>query len=514
MNRARHLLQSSVLVILFLGLGKITGLVRLRLAAQAFGTGLEADAFLAANQLPEVFVTFISSAALAAAFIPVYGRYLQDTNRQNHLRLAKTILTLVLLILSTISLLGGIFAPVLAPLLVRGFSPENQQLTAELMRIILLQTTLFGVSGVLSSVLHAHQHFALPALAPIGLDIGYLVGIYVFVPGLGIHGLAWGTVVGGLLHILIQVPALIKYSYHYRPVLDLRLEGVREIIFLMGPRMVTLGAVQIADLFIVDQASQLDSGSTAGYFLAYQLQQLPETLLGTAIALVVFPTMAELYNAGNIERLKETAVSALRIIWTLTIPAAVGLALFGRQAIAIFLEGEAFTEESTRLVYAALVFLSVRVVSEATLEIVARLFYARHNTYTPMFVALGWLVLNTSLAIWLSRSMGVGGLALASTIAFTVQSTVLYFLNRRELNGLGERELLSTAGRSLLAAGAMTLVILGIGQVITNPFLYLAAGGTAGVVVYFVAAYLLGGREIPDLVGLVRGRGTSDIIQE
>ena len=301
MSRARHLLQSSVIVIALLALGKVTGLIRIRLAAQAFGTGPEADAFQAANQLPEVFVTFISSAALAAAFIPVYAKYLEDEDSQRHLRLANTILTLVLLILTGISLIGGIFAPLFTPLMVPGYSAENQQLTAELMRIILIQTTIFGVSGVLSSILNAHQHFALPALAPVGLDIGYAVGIFLFVPTMGIHGLAWGTVVGGLLHILIQVPALLKYNFRYRPVLDLKLDGVREIIYLMGPRMVTLGAVQVMDIFIANRSSGLASGSTAGYFQAYQLQQLPETLLGTAIAIVVFPTMAEFFNKGDIE---------------------------------------------------------------------------------------------------------------------------------------------------------------------------------------------------------------------
>jgi putative peptidoglycan lipid II flippase len=414
----------------------------------------------------------------------------------------------VLLLLAGISFIGGIFAPVFAPLMVPGFSAENQQLTAELMRIILIQTTIFGVSGVLSSILNAHQHFTLPALAPIGLDLGYLIGIFFFVPTLGIHGLAWGTVVGGLLHVAIQIPALLRYRYRYRPALDMKLAGVREIIHLMGPRMVTLGAVQIMDLFIANRSSGLASGSTAGYFQAYQLQQLPETLLGTAIAIVFFPTMAELFNKGDIEELKRSAVTALRIIWTLTIPAAVGLALFGRTAIAFFLEGDAFTEASTQLVYTALLFLSVRVVSEATLEIVARLFYARHNTRTPMFVALGWLAINISLAFLLSRTMDIAGLALASTIAFTIQSAVLYLLNRRQLNGLGERELGQTAVRSLLAAGAMALVIIGIGQVITAPFLYLAVAAAAGGLVYFLTAYLLGGREIPELLALLRSKGT------
>ncbi|MCA9978077.1 MAG: oligosaccharide flippase family protein, partial [Anaerolineales bacterium] len=308
MQRARHLLQSSVLVIVFLGIGKLTGLIRARMVSITFGTGQAFDAFTAANQLPEVFFTLIAGGSLAAAFIPVYAAYLARNEAAKSARLANTILTLVIVLLSIVSALGALAAPWLARVvLVPDFAPEQQQLTAEIMRIILVQTTLFGISGVLSSILNAHQHFALPALAPIALDIGYFIGVTLFRPW-GIHGLAWGTVVGGVLHIAIQVPALLRYRYRYRPSFSFQMEGVREIIRLMGPRVVTLGVIQVADLFIIRLASGLQAGSTSGYFYGYALMQLPETLFGTAIALVVFPTLAELYNAGDVAGMKRTAV--------------------------------------------------------------------------------------------------------------------------------------------------------------------------------------------------------------
>ncbi|MCI0395093.1 MAG: murein biosynthesis integral membrane protein MurJ [Chloroflexi bacterium] len=507
MNRARHLFRSSVIVIFFLGLVKVTGLVRARLVGAAFGTSPEYDAFTAANQLPEVFVVLISGGALAAAFIPVYSATLGGDRSKESARLANTILTLVLLLMGAVSALGALLAPwITSRLLVPDFSRAGQQLTAELMRIILLQTTLFAVSGVLSSILYARQHFALPALAPVALDLGYLVGIYLFVPGLGIHGLAWGTVVGSVLHILIQTPALWKYRFRYRPALAIEIGGVREIVRLMGPRMVTVGAVQVADLFIVRLTSGLPAGSTSGYIWGYTLMQLPETLLGTAIAIVVFPTMAELYNSGDVAGLKRTAISTLRTIWMLTIPAAVGLVLLGRPAIAVFLQSGAFDEASTRLVYGVLVFFSLRVVAEATLEIVARLFYAQHNTRTPMFAALGWLALNVTLAYLLVGPLGVGGLALASSLAFTVQSTALFFLNRRRLGSLGERELALTITRSLLATAGMALVILLVGQVIQSTLPFLVAAGAAGLATYFLLSFFLGGRELLSLVRLVRAR--------
>lgn len=510
MNRARHLFQSSIIVIVLFGLDKLLGLYRVRVVGNAFGTGVAYDAFTAANQLPEVFFTLIAGGSLAAAFIPVYSAYLVKEEAQRSARLANTILTLVVLLLGLVSALGAIFAPWLTrALLVPEFTPEAQRLTADIMRIILVQTTLFGISGVLSSILNAHQHFALPALAPIALNLGYFTGLYLFVPSLGIEGLAWGTVVGGLLHITIQIPALIRYRFRYRPTLAVNLPGVREIIRLMGPRIVTLGAVQVADLFIIRLASALPEGSTSGYFYGYALMQLPETLFGTAIALVVFPTMAELFNEGNIEGLKRTAVTTLRIIWSLTIPAAALLILLGEPAIAFLLEGGAFDANSTRLVYGVLAVFSIRVISEATLEVVARLFYAQHNTRTPMFAYLGWLVINVALAYLLVDSLGIIGLAASSTVAFTVLSAVLFLLNRRRLGGLDESVLALSAGRSLLATVAMSLVILGIERLVDGPFLFLAAAGASGILIYLMVTLLLGGRELGALLNLVRSQKTA-----
>src|SRR5512138_2776899 len=173
MNRARHLLRSSLIVIILYGLDKVVGLLRTVLVSDAFGISPEYDALTAANQLPEVFVTLIAGGALAAALIPVYSQYLTGRAAREAARLAHSILTLVLLVLGSVSAVGALFAPwITRVLLVPDFSPEMQTITGELMRIILVQTTLFGISGVLSSILNAHQHFALPALAPMALHIG------------------------------------------------------------------------------------------------------------------------------------------------------------------------------------------------------------------------------------------------------------------------------------------------------------------------------------------------------
>lgn len=510
MQRTRHLFRSSVIVIALFALGKVVGLFRARLVAQAFGTSPEFDAFTAANQLPEVFFVLIAGGSLAAAFIPIYSQYLTQESRAESARLANTVLTLVIFLLGGISAAGAIFAPWLAQhVLVPDFPAAQQALTAQIMRVILIQTTIFGIGGVLSSILNAHQHFILPALATLALDIGYFIGLFFFVPEGGIMGLAWGTVVGGVLFVLIQVPALARYKIRYRPQFALRMRGIAELVRLMGPRIVMLGVIQIADLIIIRLASGLPPGSTSSYFYGYGLMQFPQTLFGTAIALVVFPTLAELYNARDIEGLKRTASSTLAIIWTLTIPAAAATILLGRPIIEILFQGGAFDEQATRMVYAVLAILSIRIVSESTLEIVARLFYARHNTFTPMLAYIGWFVVTGAASFLLVRQMGVVGLALASAIGFTLLAVVLFELNRRDLNGLGGRPLARSLLRATVGAAAMSLAIWLIGRAVSDTLPFLFAGLAVGGPVYLIVTWLLGGRELRSLWQIARSKTIS-----
>lgn len=507
MQRARHLFRSSLIVIAFFALGKIVGLFRARLVAQAFGTSPEFDAFTAANQLPEVFFVVIAGGSLAAAFIPVYSQYLNQEERTESMRLANTVLTLVILLLGTISAIGAFFAPWLAQhVLVPDFPASQQQLTAQIMRVILIQTTIFGIGGVLSSMLNAHQHFLLPALATIALDIGYFFGLFALVPAMGIMGLAWGTVAGGIIFVLIQLPAFFRFGLRYRPQLAVRMRGISELIRLMGPRIVTLGTIQVADLIVIRLTSGLPPGATSGYFYAYGLMQFPQTLFGTAVALVVFPTLAELFNARDIDNLRRTAANTLAIIWTLTIPAAVATVLLGRPIIAFLFQGGAFDESATQLVYTILVVFSIRIVSESTLEVVARLFYARHNTLTPMLTYIGWFAVTALGSYLLVGWMGVTGLALATTIGFTLLAGVLFELNRRELGGLGGRSLQLSFLRALVSAAVMGGAILLVQRFIVGTFSFLTLGMLVGGAVYLAASWILGGRELRALWQIARSK--------
>ena len=226
MSRTPHLVRSSFLVFFIFGLDKITGFVKLLLTTRLFGTGPEVDAFATANQLPELLLAMLAAGALSAALIPVYSGYLTHSQRSEAASLAGTVLTLTMIVMGAACLLAIAAAPwlirvVLAP----HFPAETQQITAQMMRIFLLAAVLISVSGVFGSLLHAHQHFLTPALGRVLIDLGQIVGLFVLVPLWGVYGMAWGSVLGAMLTVLVQLPSLGRHRVRLRLQIDLRLQG-------------------------------------------------------------------------------------------------------------------------------------------------------------------------------------------------------------------------------------------------------------------------------------------------
>lgn len=506
----RRLALNTMIVAAAFAANKGLAVVRDLLVARRFGAGYEYDAFTAAIQGPELLYTLIAGGALAAAFIPVLSEHITGRTEQERWRLASAILNIVVLVLLTIGLIVGLFAPTLsAGWLVEGFTPQKQALTAKLLRIVLVQTFVFGVSGVVVGVLHAHQHFFLPAIAPIFYNLGQIFGALVLAPRMGIAGLTWGMVVGAGGYLLIQTPALFRLKARYFMTLGLRLPGVHQIGRLVLPRLVSLGLVELADVFFVRLGSRLPDGHISAYFWGWRLMQIPETLFGTAIALVLFPTLAQLANTGDWEEFRGKADAALRIILTLTIPSAAWLALLGRPVISLI--GGAFDERAVELVHAALVIFCLRLVGEALMEIGARLFYAQQNTVTPMWAAGLGQGISIVLGYALIDRLGYRGLAVATTLGFWVESSLLLVLAHRRLGGILERGFWLSAGRALgatLVSSAAVWVALGMMASVAPPGGgRLAAGLAAGVVVYLLGLLLVRSPELRAIPMLIRPGG-------
>jgi putative peptidoglycan lipid II flippase len=436
----RRIARSSLIVSGGFLVAKSLGFVREVLIARAFGTSGQLDAYYAAFNLPDLLFALIPGGALASVFIPVLAGYLTADDRAGGWWLASAVLNVVFLVVTVGSLVVALAAPwLVAHVLAPGFSSELQALTVNLMRLVLLSTLIFGVSGVVMGVLHAHQHFLLPALAPVVYNVGIIFGAVVLAPRLGIFGLAWGVVAGAACHLAVQVPALVHFDARWSPTLGLGNAGAHEIVRLIGPRILTLGVVRLNFLVMTNLASRLGEGSVSALNYAWNLMQLPESLVGTAIATAAFPTLSALAARGDRGSLRATASTTLGAILALTVPAAVGLIALGRPMIQLVFQRGAFDASSTQAVYLALQFYALGLVGHSMLEVATRVFYAGHDTWTPFLVAASAMLAHLVLSLVLMRELGHGGLALANSLAVSLEVGGLLVIARYRLGASDER---------------------------------------------------------------------------
>jgi putative peptidoglycan lipid II flippase len=505
--------RSTIIVMSGLAASIVVGLLRQRIIAANFGTTYELDAYTAANGIPELLFTMLSGGALAFAYIPVYTKLLEQDLRAKSNALASQVINAVFLLTTLAASLLALFAPTL----VRAswgigphFDPQIQQLTAELMRVLLLSTIIFAVSSILTGTLHAHRHFLLPAIAPTLYSAGIIFGAVWLSPSLGVHGLAWGAVLGALLHLLVQAPGLIRHRITWRPMLGLRSPALQRVAVLMAPRVVDLLMARASiDWINANLGSGLGEGRLSSLRYAFQLMNTPWTLIGTAIGIAIFPTMAAIAARRDVPAQRRALSGALRAILALAIPAAAGLIVLGKPLIGVLFEGGEFTAESTQLVYYALQFYTVALLSQSVLEVVVRAFAAQEDTLTPLLVSFFTTALNLGLALWLARPFSEGGLehgglALANGVAVGVESLIGLTILHFRWGGVEARRIfvhiVKTTAAALVMGGAIWAF-----QALLQPgrLLLLLAGGLLGLLVYFISALVFGVEEIRTLPGVL-----------
>ena len=498
--------RSAALVALLFAADKLLGLVRDGAIGHAFGASAVLDAYYAAFELPDGLFTIVAGSAMTTALIPILSARIARGDREGTWRLVSAVINLVLLIVAGVSVLAAIFAPQVIHVVAPGFDAEHAALAVQLMRLVLLQTLVSSTSGIVMSVLQAHQHFLLPAAAPMCYTLGRLAGALLLAPRWGIFGLAWGGLAGTAGHFLIQMPGLIRYRARWWS--TLRHPDLPSVLALMGPRALGLGATYMNFVLPTFLGSRLPAGAISAYEYGWRLMQFPETIVGTALGLTVFPTLVERANAGDKEGLRRTASWALRLVLALAVPAAVGLIMLGRPLTALFFQRGAFDATVTDRVYWALQFFALGLVAHSALEVVSRLFYAQRDMWTPFWAALGGLAMNTGLGWLLLPYLAHGSIALSNSLGAGLQVMILLLLARRRLGGVEGRALGASLARTGAASALMGAAVAGFRALLPDAgLLVTGAGGMAvGAVAYVLAALLLGSEEIRELPGLLMRR--------
>jgi putative peptidoglycan lipid II flippase len=362
---------------------------------------------------------------------------------------------------------------------------------------------IFGLSGLVMGILNAHQRFWLPAIAPAMYSLGQIGGVLLLPSGWGIHRLAVGALIGSLLHLLVQSPGLLRLGGTYSATLGLKIAEVRQVILLMGPRILGVAVVQLNFIVNTIIALSLPEGSVSAITLAFGLMLMPQIAIAQSAATAAMPTFSAQAALGKIDELRKLLASTLRAVLLLAIPATVGLIALRLPLVRFLYQRGEFTAHSTSLVTWALLWYTAGLVGHSLVEILARAFYALQDTKTPVLIGSAAMILNIIFSLTFPQLfkragwMPHGGLALANSLATALETIGLIIFIRRKMDGLAGRSVLDGGGRALIAALGMSLALWGWLALSSGQATWLvtAGGVIIGSGVYSLGVLALGVRE-------------------
>jgi putative peptidoglycan lipid II flippase len=451
---------ASVVALGFLG-SRLLGLLRTVVIAHQHGTSPDLDAYFVAFRLPDLIFQLLAGATLGSAFIPTFARVLAGRGEREAWQLAARVLNLVFAATLVVALAGLLLAPLIVPLTAPGLGDETGQSGAltdravDLTRIMMLSPVLFAVSGMFMGMLNARHHFLAPALAPMFYNLAIIVAALI---SDDVRALAFAVVIGALLHLAVQLPALRMVGARWEPSWDWRDGDVREVARLMGPRVIGLGAYHLNFIIATFFASTLATGAISALNYAWLVVMTPIGLFGMAISTAVFPRLAE-QAARDDSELRQTLARAFRLVLFLSVPASVGLMVLAAPLTAFLLRSGAFGASSEKLVVGALALYAAGLAAHSGIEILSRGYYALSDTRTPVTYAVGALALNLVLAFAFVVPWGLNGLAAALSIAAFAEFALLARGLLQRMPEVDVPALVRSLWRTALAAAVMAEVV-------------------------------------------------------
>ena len=434
--------RATIIVALSFAINKVLAIARQLIIARQFGLSAELDVFNVANNVPDLLYSLISGGALAMAIIPILSEVLTKEGRENSWYVFSKVANIAFLATAALSLLVGIFAEPLvkSPIgIAPGFTAEQQALVVRIMRLDLIATLVFSMAGLLVAGLQANQHFFLPAVAPIMYNLGQIFGALILAPtqgvviagltlpayGMGVYGIVYGVLIGSALYLITLIPGLFHYQFKWTSGLGHQDAYVKRILNMLAPRVGSMLCYQLTFIARDNIASYLSEGAPSALTYGWMIQQVPETLIGTAIGTALLPTISELFARKDQAGYHATIEKVERVLIALAIPITIVLSLTLRPFLEIAFGFDAAATE--QLLWVTRGFL-VGLLGHCLLELGSRIFFSQQNAIIPFIAAalnLGIYVLAGKL---LSARLDVAGLALADSIAFSIQAALLLIL--------------------------------------------------------------------------------------
>ncbi len=515
-NESKTIVGAASIVGVLSLVSRVFGFIRDRVLSGTFGAGDTLDAYYAAFKVPDLLFGLIVVGSLSAGFIPVFTRsWGNSATRARAWSLTNNIFTLVMSAMAILCLALAVFTPALVPLIAPGFAPWKQELVAQFMRIMLLAQFLLGGSLVFGSALQGMRRFALYSLAPILYNIGIIIGAVFLVPLVGAMGLAWGVVIGALFHIALQAYGLFDAGFTFQPKFALRDRELREVIALTGPRMVGIAVSQFTAFILMVLATMLPGGSVTMFQFAYNIQFFPVGLIGVSFAIAAFPSFSEHLEKRDHEGFLRVFGSSVRQVLFFILPLTVLFLAVRAQIVRVVVGTGAFDWAATIATADALAFFALSFVSQCLVYLLARVFFALHDTVTPLVAGLVAGLVGILAAFTLRDTLGIGGLAAAFTLASYVNLLLLWIPLRQRFGSLGEASWLPSVYKSLASAIFAFILMYGTKNFLSSfvnldtfwsVFLHGFISGMVGLAGYVLSAHLMRSSELKDVIAGLRLR--------
>jgi putative peptidoglycan lipid II flippase len=533
----RRLATAAAFLVLATAGSRVLGLIREIVMVSYLGLGDEMGAFTVANKVPSLIRTLLADTALSAAFIPVFSSLLEKGRSRDAWQVAYTVTLLATGVLGVITVLGMIFAPQVVSLVAPGFSdnPDIVALTVHLMRLMFPTVVILGIAGVFMGILNSYNHFTLPALAPIVWNLVIIGVVVAFSAGYGVEALAWGVLIGTVVELLMQVPAV--WRRRWRPAataapnmgeaagpesqperspwhLSLRDPEVRRVGILIGPVILSLGIINFNAFIGTVIATLISVPSPAIIERAFRLFQLPQGIFAIAIGTVLFPAFSRHAAANRMAEFREDLSTGIRQIFFMTLPFAAFFSVLAVPTVRLIYEHGKVTSSDTELVASALLFFSVGMAFVSVNTLLNRAFYSIQKPWVPLTVGVVNLALNAALMLLLYKPMGVGGITLATSVVSLVNFFALMFLLGPRIGGVDARRVAWSAGRSVIALVPLAAVAYWVwwgldaalgrdlwAQIVSVGLAYVAGGAA-----YCAAAWIMRMPELRDVLNVLRRR--------
>lgn len=461
----------SIATVGFYTLGsRIFGFIRTTLMATFLGTGSIADAAALAIKIPSLLRRIFAEGAMNAAFVPTFSKYLMADGPESARSYAEEILSLLVFILALLVILVELFMPRLVSLFLPGFAKDSLRLTyvIEFTRITFPFILLISLTALYSGILNSLERFAAVAMSPMMGNIAIILVAFSLLevtstPG---HAFSYGILACGVVQwVWVMIPAQ-REGMALRLRLPTFSPRVRHFFILMGPAAAGSGVVQINIFLDMLIASYLPTGGISFLNYAERLNQLPLSMLGTAVGTALLPLLSKQLKKGDHHEAMESQNLALEYSILFTIPALLGLMLIGESIVKVLYEHGKFSPQDTVETAKTLMALASGLPAYIMIKIFSTSFFAQEDTKTPVLVAVGAVVINVLLNLLLIKPLAHVGLGLATSLAAWVNAFVLgIILQKRGLF------LMNTRLKTFLPRAFVSTVLTGAFFFIGRPLL-------------------------------------------